>query len=71
MSTLVTSRAVPTLAARDPADDPFHDPLLIGIGVMFIVVTVVILALGGLYYWGALYGSPSWSANSFPPPIPH
>jgi hypothetical protein len=52
-------------------DDPFHDPLLIGIGVAFVVVGLLILVLTGLFTWGNLYGAPSWNSHAFPPPIAH
>jgi hypothetical protein len=52
-------------------DDPFHDPVIIGIGIAFVVVAIVILALTGLFIWGNLYGSPSWSSHAFPPAIVH
>ena len=29
-------------------DDPFHDPVVIGIGIAFVIVGIVILALTGL-----------------------
>ena len=32
MGMAVTSETVPALAGGTPTDDPFHDPLLIGIG---------------------------------------
>jgi hypothetical protein len=52
-------------------DDPFHDPMLIGIGIVFVLVAIVILALSGLLYWGNVYHTPSWGVNSFPPPMVH
>ena len=52
-------------------DDPFHDPVVIGIGIAFILVTVVILALTGLVAWGNLYHSPSWGSHAYPPAIVH
>ena len=55
----------------DGADDPFHDPIVIGIGIAFIVLAIVVLALTGLFTWGNLYGEPSWSAHAFPPAIAH
>jgi len=70
-STAVTSETVPAATGGTATDDPFHDPLLIGIGIVFIVVALVIVALTGLFYWGAVYDAPSWSAHSFPPPIVH
>jgi hypothetical protein len=29
----------------------------------------MMLATGGVYYWGTLYGAPSWGASSFPSPV--
>jgi hypothetical protein len=52
-------------------DDPFHDPVVIGIGIMFVVVAIAILALTGLFTWGNLYGAPSWNSHAFPPAVPH
>jgi hypothetical protein len=49
-------------------NDPFHDPLILGIGIAVIVVTLAMIAMGGVYYWGELYGAPSWGAHSFPLP---
>jgi hypothetical protein len=69
MGTAVTSESVPALTGGTVNDDPFHDPLLIGIALMFVVYVVVVLALAGLFYWGAMYDAPSWSAHSFPPPL--
>lgn len=71
MGTAVTSETGPTLTGGTVNDDPFHDPLLIGIGIMFVVYAVVVLTLLGLFYWGTLYDAPSWSVHSFPPPIVH
>ena len=71
MGTAVTSETGPTLTGGTVNDDPFHDPLLIGIGIMFVVYAVVVLALLGLFYWGTLYDAPSWSVHSFPPPLVH
>lgn len=56
------------LTGRDTDNDPFHDPLVLGIGVAVIVITLVIVAMAGVYYWGAMYGIPSWSNHSYPPP---
>jgi hypothetical protein len=53
------------------ADDPFHDPVVIGIGIAFVVVALVILALTGLFMWGSLYDAPSWSSHAFPPAVAH
>lgn len=67
--------ATPSLPERAPEDlslaDPFHDPLLQGLGIFFIVTTVVMFALLGLLYWGVQYQQPSWNANSVPPSIVH
>jgi hypothetical protein len=52
-------------------DDPFHDPVLGGIGIAFAVVAVAILLLTGLIHWGVGYRTPPWNANSYPPPIVH
>jgi hypothetical protein len=71
MGTAVTSEMFPAPTCGIANDDPFHDPLLIGIGIMFVVYAVVVLALTGLFYWGTMYDAPSWGANSFPPPIVH
>jgi hypothetical protein len=56
------------LSGADTDNDPFHDPLILGIGIAIVAVTLVMLAMGGVYYWGELYGAPSWGAHSFPPP---
>ena len=58
-----------TLAGRDTNNDPFHDPIVIGIGVVVAVVTLAMLAIGGVHYWGQLYDTPPWGAHSFPPPL--
>ena len=71
MSTAVTSDTVPAPGGGTATDDPFHDPLLIGIGIVFILVALLIVALTGLFYWGTVYHAPSWGANSFPSPIVH
>jgi hypothetical protein len=54
-----------------PGDDPFHDPLIGGIGIAVLVITIVIFALGGLLHWGVMYHSPAWSSHSYPPAIVH
>ena len=69
MGTALTHRAAPPVTTGD--DDPFHDPVVIGIGITFILVAVVILALTGLFTWGNLYGAPPWNSHAFPPSIPH
>jgi hypothetical protein len=53
------------------ADDPFHDPVMIAIAITFVVMAIAILALTGLFTWGNLYGSPSWSSHAFPPAVAH
>lgn len=52
-------------------DDPFHDPLMGGIGLAFLLVGVAILLLTGLIHWGVEYQTPPWNANSYPPPVVH
>ncbi len=52
-------------------DDPFHDPLMGGIGLAFLLVGVAILLLIGLIHWGVQYRTPPWNANGYPPPIVH
>jgi hypothetical protein len=69
VNTVITHNAVSP--ATSGADDPFHDPVVIGIGIAFVVVAIVILALTGLFTWGNLYGSPSWSSHAFPPAVVH
>ena len=71
MGAAVTSEHFHAPGSGTTTDDPFHDPLLIGIGIVFIVVALVIVAMSGLFYWGSMYGAPSWGANSFPPPVVH
>ena len=50
-------------------DDPFHDPLLGGIALAFVLVAVAILLVTGLIHWGVEYQTPPWNANSYPPPV--
>lgn len=52
-------------------EDPFHDPLMIGIGIVALVVTILIFALTGLMHWGVSYHSPSWSSHSVPAAVVH
>ena len=52
-------------------DDPFHDPLLGFIGLVIAVVVVLNLMLGGLFFWGVQYQSPSWNNRSYPAPLVH
>jgi hypothetical protein len=54
---------------RNATDDPFHDPLMIGIGIVAFIVALAILALTGLFYWGVEHHIPAWSSHSFPPPV--
>ena len=69
MSTMVSHGAVPSPPSS--ADDPFHDPVVIGIAIAFVVVGIVILSLTGLFIWGNLYGAPSWNSHAFPPAVAH
>jgi hypothetical protein len=67
-----TVLTTPALSSPTPdADDPFHDPVVIGIGIAFVVVAIVILALTGLFIWGTLYDAPSWSSHAYPPAVAH
>ena len=52
-------------------EDPFHDPVVIGIGVAFAVMALLIVLLTGLIHWGVEYRTPPWNANSYPPPVVH
>ena len=52
-------------------DDPFHDPAMLGIGIAFIVMLLVILVLTGLIHWGIEYQSPSWNSHAYPPAVVH
>jgi hypothetical protein len=69
VNTVITHRGV--TAGTPGTDDPFHDPIVIGIGVAFIVVALLILVMTGLFTWGNLYGAPSWNSHAFPPAIAH
>jgi hypothetical protein len=71
MGRAITSHTVPAALGGTGTDNPFHDPLMIGIGIVFVIVALSILALTGLFYWGTVYHMPSWGSNSFPPPIVH
>lgn len=71
MATALTRRGVIPREAVVGTDDPFHDPLTIGIGVVSFLVALLILALTGLLYWGVEIRTPPWNANGFPPPIVH
>lgn len=70
MATALTERGV-TRHEVAGADDPFHDPLMIGVGIVFFLVALFILALTGLLYWGVEHHLPAWSTHSFPPPVVH
>jgi len=52
-------------------DDPFHDRVLGGIALAFVLVAIAILLLTGLIHWGVEYRTPPWNANSYPPPVVH
>lgn len=52
-------------------EDPFHDPLLLAIGIAFVIMIVAILALTGLIHWGVEYQSPAWNSHAYPPAISH
>jgi hypothetical protein len=67
MAATLTSRGVAQEVGA--TDDPFHDPLMLGIAIVVLIVTVAILALTGLFYWGVEHHIPSWSSHSFPPPV--
>jgi hypothetical protein len=69
MNATITYTTGAEAVGRDAGTDVFHDPVVLGIGIAFVIATLVILAMGGLYYWGVLYGTPSWSNHSFPAPI--
>jgi len=75
MSTLVLAPTVSARAATVPAnripDDPFHDTRLKFVGLALFVLSVATIAALVAIYFGSLYGAPSWSAGSFPPPIAH
>ena len=69
MNTEIAHHADPP--ATSGFDDPFHDPVIIGIAITFVMVGIVILALTALFTWGNLYGAPSWNSHAFPPAIAH
>jgi hypothetical protein len=46
------------LPAEEPTNDLLQDPVLFGTEIVFAVVAVVILALGGLFFWDAVFHSP-------------
>ena len=61
-----------TLDQRTGIDeDPFHDPLIHGIAIVALLVTVMIFALTGLMHWGVSYHSPGWSSHAFPAAVVH
>jgi hypothetical protein len=68
MATTLTDRRH---APPDTSDDPFHDPVMLGIGIAFLLVGLAILLLTGLIHWGVEYQAPPWNANSYPPPVVH
>jgi len=69
VATVLTHQEAPPVIAVN--DDPFHDPVVIGIGIAFVVLAFVILALTGLFTWGNLYGAPPWNSHAFPPSVAH
>lgn len=75
MSTLVIAPTVSPRAATVPAaqipDDPFHDSRLKFVGIALFVFSIATVAVLVAIYFGSLYGAPSWSAGSVPPPIAH
>lgn len=71
MAKVISDTAFPTSAQPTGNDDPFQDPVVIGIGIAFVVLPVVIVALTGLFMWGNLYDTPSWSSHAFPPAVVH
>jgi hypothetical protein len=50
-------------------DDPFHDPLMLAIGVVLLLTAFAIVIATGVIHWGVEYGQPAWNSHSFPPPI--
>jgi hypothetical protein len=75
MFALVIAPTVSPRAATVPPDqipdDPFHDSRLKFVGLaLFLGTLATLVVLIGIYF-GSLYGAPSWSAASFPPPIVH
>jgi len=75
MSALVISPSVSPRAAAIPADqipdDPFHDGSLKFVGLALFVGSLATVILLIAIHAGSLYGAPSWSAASIPPPIVH
>jgi hypothetical protein len=71
MATAVLTEQTSIRGNASGADDPFHDPLMLGIGIAFVVVAIGILTMTCLFMWGSMYHMPSWGAGSFPPPIVH
>ena len=69
MNTVTTHDAVSPVTSGN--DDPFHDPVAIGIGIALVVMAIVILALTELFTRGNLYGAPSWNSHAFPPAVVH
>ena len=66
MGTAVTPETIRALAGGTATDGLLHDPLLIGIGIGFVFVALVILAMSGLFHW-ALYDAPPWGAQGYSP----
>ena len=66
----VSPRAVLVPQDQIP-DDPFHDWQLKFVGLALFIGTIATVVLLVAIYFGSLYGTPSWSAGSFPPPVAH
>jgi hypothetical protein len=45
--------------------------VILGIGITWGIVGLVILALTILFTWETLDGAPSWNSHAFPPAIAH
>ena len=71
MATAVLTRSASAAHHASVNDDPFHDPVVIGIGIAFLVLAVLILTFTGLLIWGVEYYVPGWNVHSFPPPSVH
>ncbi len=54
---------------KGATDDPFHDPLMLAIGVVLLLTALAIVVATGVIHWGVEYGHPAWNSHSVPPPI--